>query len=141
PSIQFFLRFHRERITEAHYFRWYDYPKLCTELVFLLAEHSDALRHAMIAFSALIYSFKLNHDARPVACWYYERAVHDLRVSLNISPMSMTECLTAVSTALQLSSFEVCYIFISGLTALEIFGRLRQVFSTSPRSCKYHTKK
>jgi hypothetical protein len=78
----------------------------------------------MVAFSALVYSFKSNQGARAVAFWYYGRAVQDLRVFLNTYPMSMTDCLIAVSMALQLYSFDVFSIFISDLIALEIFGGL-----------------
>lgn len=112
-SSQFFLTFHREKITEAHYFRWYDHLKLCTSLIFSMAEQSDPLRHAMVAFSALVYSCKLNRGARVVAFWYYTTALQELRQLLNITPMSMDECLAAVVTALVLSSFDVCSLSAS----------------------------
>ena len=105
--IQFFLKFHRERITEAHYFRWYDYSKLSTKILFSLAENSDSLRFAMVGFSALIYSYKFHQGARQVGLFYYEKALQELRLSLNTSPMEIGECFTAVATALQLSSFDV----------------------------------
>jgi hypothetical protein len=107
--IQFFLKFHHERITEAHYFRWYDYPKLCTKLLFCLAENSDPLRHAMVGFSALVYSYKFHQRARQVGFFYYEKALQELRLFLNTSPMEIGECFAAVATALQLSSFDVYY--------------------------------
>lgn len=105
--IQFFLKFHRERITEAHYFRWYDYSKLSTKILFSLAENSDSLRFAMVGFSALIYSYKFHQGARQVGLFYYEKALQELRLFLNTSPMEIGGCLTAVATALQLSSFDV----------------------------------
>ena len=108
-EIQFFLNFHHEKITEAHYFCWGDYPKLYTKIIFLLAEHSEALRHAIVAFSALVYSFKVDKAAREVACLYYELALRGLRVLLDKFPMSLNECFIAVATALQLSSFDVYY--------------------------------
>jgi hypothetical protein len=111
PPIQFFLKFHHERITEAHYFRWYDYPKLCTKLLFSLAENSDPLRHAMVGFSALVYSYKFHQRARQVGFFYYEKALQELRLFLNTSPMDIEECFAAVATALQLSSFDVCILF------------------------------
>lgn len=105
--VQFFLKYHRENITEAHYLRWYDYPKLCTSIIFSLAETSDALQHAMVAFSALIFSIKINHRAREIALLYYSVALRQLRLSLDKSDMDMTDCFTSVATALQLSSFDV----------------------------------
>jgi len=57
-AVQFFLNYHRHTITEAHYFRWYDFPKFCTKLIFLIAEESSALQHSLVAFSALIYSIR-----------------------------------------------------------------------------------
>jgi len=107
--VQFFLQFHRERITEAHYFRWYDYPKLCTKILFSMAERSESLRHAMVGFSALVYSYKFHHGAREVGFYYYEKALQQLRLFLNTSPMELEECLTAVATALQLSTFDVIF--------------------------------
>ena len=106
-SVQFFLAFHRETVTEAHYFRWYDYPKLCTKTMLAMAKQSDALRHSIVAFSALIYSCKIRQSAREVAFLYYTMALQELRLLLNKSPMDMEECLTAVATALQLASFDV----------------------------------
>jgi hypothetical protein len=106
--IQFFLKFHYEKITGAHYFRWYDYPKLCTSIIFSMAEQSNPVRHAMVAFSALIYSCKIHRGARTIAFWYYMMALRELRQLLNITPMNMGECLAALATALLLSSFDVC---------------------------------
>jgi hypothetical protein len=111
PPVQFFLKFHHERITEAHYFRWYDYSKLCTKILFSLAEDSDCLRHAMVGFSALVYSYKFHQGAAQVGLFYYEKALQELRLFLNTSPMEIGECFAAVATALQLSSFDV-YILL-----------------------------
>ena len=106
-AIQFFLKFHHSKISEAHYFRWYDYPRLCTKIIFSMAEKSDSLRYSIVAFSALIYSYKCHFEARQLGLLYYEMALRELRIFLNTPSMEMDECLVALATALQLSSFEV----------------------------------
>ena len=107
--IRFFLNFHRETIFEAHYFRYYDYNKLHTKVLFAMAEELDARRHALVAISALIYSIKIHSDARVIAFLYYAMALQELRALLNKSPdeMAMWEWQGAVATALQLSTFDV----------------------------------
>lgn len=107
--VRFFLQYHRETITEAHYLRWYDYSKLCTVIIFNIAEMADVLQHAMVAFSALIYSIKENYRAREIAFLYYSVALRELRLLLDKPMMDMTDCFVAVATALQLSSFDVSY--------------------------------
>lgn len=108
--VQFFLQYHREAITEAHYLRWYDYSKLSTVIIFNLAETADVLQHAIVAFSALIYSIKENHiRAREIAFIYYSIALQQLRLFLNKPIMDMIDCFVAVATALELSSFDVSY--------------------------------
>ena len=66
----------------AHYFRWHDYPKLCTEIILVMAEHSEALQHAVVAFSALIYSIKVHQGVRVLAFLYYSKAMQELRLLL-----------------------------------------------------------
>jgi hypothetical protein len=107
--IRFFLNFHKETITEAHYFRYYDYNKLHTKVLFAMAQELDAMRHALVAFSALIYSIKIHPDARVIAFIYYAMALQELRALLDKSPMDMVmwEWQGAVATALQLSIFDV----------------------------------
>jgi hypothetical protein len=103
---EFFMKYHKEKIREAHYFRWHDYPKLHTVELFILADQNDVLRHAMVAFSALIYSIN-RPAAREMAFVYYALALKELRALLNAS-MDFAQCLTAVATALELSAFDVC---------------------------------
>lgn len=55
---QFFIKFHRDAITHTNYFMFYDSQQLCEKHLFAMAEQFDALRFAMTAFSALIYSVK-----------------------------------------------------------------------------------
>ena len=62
--IQFFLQFHQNAVSHAHYFLYYDFQQLCKKLLFTIAEQFDALRFAMVAFSALIYSVKVDIAAR-----------------------------------------------------------------------------
>ena len=106
-AVQFFLNYHHHTITEAHYFRWHDLPKFFTRLIFSLAEESSALRHSLVAFSALIYSIKVHQGVRVLAFMYYAKALQELRLLLNETSMTLTECYVAVATALQLSSFDV----------------------------------
>ena len=107
--IRFFLNFHRESITEAHYFRYYDYNKMHTKVLFAMAEELDAMRHALVAFSALIYSIKIHSDARVIAFIYYAISLQELHTLLNkpVTDMAMWEWQGAVATALQLSTFDV----------------------------------
>jgi hypothetical protein len=104
---QFFLSYHQENITEYHYFMYFDYRKLCTRTLLAMAEASDALRHAVVAFSALIYSMKVNRAAREQAFLYYAIALKELRALLDKFPMTVDECHIAIATALQLSAFDV----------------------------------
>ena len=108
-TIRFLLNFHRETIFEAHYFRYYDYNKLHTKVLFAMAEELDSMRHALVAFSALIYSIKIHPDARVIAFMYYAKALQELRALLDKPPedMEMWEWQGAVATALQLSTFDV----------------------------------
>lgn len=107
--IRFFLNFHRETITEAHYFRYYDYNKLHTKVLFAMAEELDAMRHALVAFSALIYSIKIHSDARVISFIYYAMALQELHALLNkpLMDMAMWEWQGAIATALQLATFDV----------------------------------
>jgi hypothetical protein len=103
----FYLQYHREAISEAHYFRSYDYNKFCTKTIFTMAEESDAMRYALIAFSALIYSIKIHPPARVDAFLYYAMALRELHQLLGKEPMELWECQAAIATALQLSTFDV----------------------------------
>jgi hypothetical protein len=116
----FYLQYHREAISDAHYFRWYDYNKFCTKTIFTMAEESDAMRHALVAFSALIYSIKIHPPARVDAFLYYAMALRELHDLLGKAPMELWECQAAIATALQLSCFDVrsFYIFLSSSVSL-----------------------
>lgn len=111
-NVQFFLNFHRETVTEFHYFRQYDYHKLCTQTLLAMAEKSDALRHSVVAFSALIYSMKVDRTAREQAFLYYSMSLQQLRVLLDDDLTTTEEKHIAIAIALQLSSFDVYSILI-----------------------------
>lgn len=86
---------------------YFDYRKLCTMTLLAMAEVSDTLRHAVVAFSALIYSMKVDRAAREQAFLYYAIALKQLRSLLDKSPMTVEERHIAIATALQLSAFDV----------------------------------
>lgn len=72
-----------------------------------MAQGSDALRHAVVAFSALIYSIKGDRTAREQAFENYELSLQQLRVLLDKAPMTIEERQAATVTALQLATFDV----------------------------------
>jgi len=105
-TIRFFLKYHRECIISAHYFRWYDYDELCTKHLHAMAEHFEPLRLAMASFAALLYSLKVNPDTREMSFVLYALALQHLREVLN-QPLDTREIHPVVATALQLSTFDV----------------------------------
>lgn len=104
--VDYFLKYHLEVISPSHYFWYYDYIQLCKRWLPAMAATSLALRHALVAFSALVYSIKVIDDARQIAYFYYAMALKELRVFLD-GPLSSEECNIAIAIALQLSTFEV----------------------------------
>lgn len=128
-AVRFFLNFHRETITSAHDFRWYDYPRLHTELIFAMGEESDALQYAICAFSALVYSVRVQQPIKELAFAFYAKALQQLRRSIDSS-------LVAVATSLELCAFEVCPK--TERTDSAIFWRRRESIPSYPRSIKDH---
>jgi hypothetical protein len=102
-SIQFFLKFHQDTITAAHYFRYFDLPKLHTKWLPAMAEQCECLRYALVAFSALIYSIKVNPSARQIAFYYYAMSLKGLRSILDTD----IEYNSLIATALLLSAIDV----------------------------------
>lgn len=104
-----YLQFHRERIIAAHYFWHYDYHEFCTKTILQLAENSVTLHHAVVAFSALIYSVKFDYSpARDYALAYYHWALKSFQILLpGIAVGPPEQYVTALATALQLASFDV----------------------------------
>ena len=77
-----------------------------------MSEKCDALRHAIVAFSALIYSMKIDLAAREQAFLYYALALQQLRALLDemerdSGDVTDGEYQVAIATALQLSVFDV----------------------------------
>jgi len=98
---------------ESHYCLYYDYNKFITTTLLAMAEGSIALRHAVVAFSALIYSIKADRIAREQAFEHYELSIQQLRVLLDKAPMTAEERQAATATALELASFDVVPFCVS----------------------------
>jgi hypothetical protein len=134
-SVQFFLKYHQETINSAHYFRYYDYQKLHTFWLPAMADEYECLRHAMVAFSALIYSIKVTADARQLAFYYYSVALKELQSLLT----TKIDCNLVVASALQLSSIDVHHFEIHSLK-LAILWRNKKMFTALKRRYKYIVK-
>jgi hypothetical protein len=102
--VQFFLDYYQTNVNEFYYF---DYDKLRKNTLLALSEDCDALRHAVVAFSTLIYSMKVNSAARTLALLYYTIALKQLRDDLDKFPIDINDCHAAIATALQLAAFDV----------------------------------
>ena len=79
-----------------------------------MIQQPSALRDAVVAFSALIYSMKIDRSARVLAFLYYTSALQQLRVLLDQVTLSVDECHMAIATALQLASFDVFTVSMKG---------------------------
>jgi hypothetical protein len=108
-SVLYYLQYHRECINQYHYFMYSDYGKLCSEVLFAMAEKSTALRHAMVSFATLIYSIQRDPAALQFTFQHYEKAVQELRSFLVKDPQQMdrSEADMAIATALTLATWEV----------------------------------
>ena len=102
-SLRFLLRFHLEYVTHAHYFLFFRHQ----EPIFALLEVFEPLRYSVAAFSALIYSMKVDIVAREQAFLYYALALQELRRLLEKVPTDLEEYQGTVATVLQLSTFDV----------------------------------
>jgi hypothetical protein len=105
--VQFFIDFHQGNVNEFHYFCYYDYRRFFTRTLMVMIEQPSALRDAVVAFSALIYSIKTDRSARVLAFLYYASALQQLRVLLDQVTLNIDECHMAVATTLHLASFDV----------------------------------
>ena len=108
--LQFFLKFHQEKVISAHYFRSDDYHDLFKRWLPTMAYQSNCLQYAMIAFSALIYSMKVERAAREVAFYHYALALRELRPLLNEHDLE-GECYPVIAAVLQLLSIDVRFIW------------------------------
>jgi hypothetical protein len=102
------LEFYRQKVTEYHFFCYHDYPQFYTTDLRAMVADSDALRNAVAAFSALVYSTK-NYNARELAFAYYDFAVVELRHSLgeNVFIPDEDHVHMAIATAMTLATFDV----------------------------------
>ena len=105
--LQFFLQYHREKISASHYFFYFDYKQTFMSTLFRLGQHSDALQYSIVAFSAFIYSMKINRALRVQAFLFYTFALRQLRVLLDAPSLETDEYQAALATALQLATFDV----------------------------------
>jgi hypothetical protein len=106
PTTEFYLAYHRERINGYYYYSYYDYGQLFTKGLFTMAEEFNALYFGLVAYSALIYSFRFDPSARHAAYGFYSLTVQELRLLLD-KPMDRRDCYIATVCAMQLSSFDV----------------------------------
>lgn len=106
-SSQFFLKYHQTTICSSHYFQFFDYHELYTVWLPSMAQECLALRHALVAFSALIYSLKVNPLLRPYAFIYYSSALRELHSLVERTTLKGEDYLFAVATALQLFCLDV----------------------------------
>ena len=97
-------------MNESYYF---DYVTMRKTTLLALSEDYDALRHAVVAFSALIYSMKVNSVATRPALLYYTIALKQLRADLEKMPTAVSDCHAAIATALQLAAFDVISISLA----------------------------
>lgn len=135
PTEAFFLQYHRETITANHYFCYYDYKQRFTHMLFSMAEQCDALRFAMIAFSAVIYSIaNLDVSARERAFVYYAKSLQGLQGLLEQFPTGYEEHQAAIATVLQLGTFDVpsCPVLLTSAPLL----RFHEMLST-PYRCRH----
>jgi hypothetical protein len=100
----FFTQFHSTGIVSGHYFWISDPSQFVKTTLPQLAESCDSLKYALLAFSALIFSWKWNPEGRILAFQYYRLAVKGLQEMLLRLPDGYSD---VVATVLQLSTFEV----------------------------------
>jgi len=105
--VQLFLNYYGTSATNFPYFSSLYYHRLHKNALLALSMDFDALRHAVVAFSALIYANKVNSAARTPAFFFYAIALKQLRFALNKIPIGAKNCHAALATALQLAEFEV----------------------------------
>lgn len=106
PQLSFFLKYHHEAINPAHYCLFYDYHQLCNKYLLAIAERYDPLRYAIVAFSSLVGSARINF-AREQAFFYYAITLQEMRLRLGSPPTDIGEYQGMVATILQLSTFDV----------------------------------
>ena len=117
--VPFFLSFHREKISSGHYFWYSDYYGFCTNGLLRMAERSVPLQYAVAAFSALIYSVRVDSRAKEFAFICYAKAVRQLQQMINsVSMDSEDSVYSTLATILELASVEVCFYSMCLIEAL-----------------------
>ena len=111
-SSRFFLSYHQREVCSGHYSQFYDHNNFFTVWLPAMAQECLALQHSLVAFSALVYSFKVNELLRPYAFLHYSSALRDLRSLVEQNGLSGRDYHFAVATALQLSCVDVSSIEI-----------------------------
>jgi hypothetical protein len=115
PAVRFFLKYHQDEVVAGHYFFAYDQEQLCRNeneglcKVWLprMAQNSVSLRDSLVAFSALIYSLKVDSKALQFAFLYYSMALDKLRHFLTYIPYDSSEVAAAIATSLQMAALDV----------------------------------
>jgi hypothetical protein len=105
----FYLQYHSEKILSAHYFRTLDRDNaLCKTWLPAMAQGYPSLQHALIAFSALIYSLKKQDmRARRCAFLHYSLSLKELQKLVDTFPFGEWEYHAIVATSLQLACLDV----------------------------------
>ena len=107
--IPFFLSYHQENIDYGWYFWPSDYHGFIKERLLELAKQSDALKYAVAAFSALVYSIQVNHHVKQYVFHFYAKTIQQLQQVINTDSVgSEVSLYTTVATILELASIEVC---------------------------------
>ena len=107
--VPFFLSYHRQNINNGHYFWYWDHYRFFKDGLLELSNQSDPLRYAIAAFSALIYSFKVDHQMKTFTFFFYAKALQQLQEVINtVSMDSEASVYTTVATILELACIEVC---------------------------------
>jgi hypothetical protein len=106
PQIFFFTQYHQETIGFSHYSLFNDNRQLCNNFLLAIAQRYDPLRHAIVAFSALVCS-ATKPFAREQAFLHYALTLQEMRLRLSSPPVDDEDYQGMVATILQLSAFDV----------------------------------
>jgi len=107
PVLEFYQRYHREKLFYVHYFLFQDYPQFFRNDLLAIGHSFAPLSHAIAAFAALVHSVKEDGHREP-AFWYYSLALKKLPELLASPEKLEADILGIVCTVLQLASFDVC---------------------------------
>ena len=102
--IPVFFSYHRQNINYGRYFWYCDPFRFINDGLLDLATHSESLKYAIAAFSALIYSIQLDQRMKRFTFHFYAKAIQELQKVINTDSI---EIYTTVATILELASIEV----------------------------------